>query len=217
MASAPCPTTKKKLEVPARCKQVRGEALVERLLEATLNELVNNDYRALSIERIAEAAGVNKTTLYRRWGTLEALVGDACRRLVKSPFPLPDTGSLASDLLSVFHDLHELLITPRLQGPLRLHFSGKLPEELQTIHDSIKAQKEQEMRTIFRRAVARGELPKDTDIELAFHVMGGAIMHLTLFDPEGCDDARIMQVIDMVLGGATHGAGRRKNARAPRR
>ena len=43
-------------------------------IAATLAELAENGYAGLSLERIARRAGVNKTSLYRRWGSREQLV-----------------------------------------------------------------------------------------------------------------------------------------------
>ena len=50
----------------AAARQVRGEKLVEKVLEAALEELAAKGYAAASIEEISERAGVAKTTVYRR-------------------------------------------------------------------------------------------------------------------------------------------------------
>ena len=53
---------------------VRGEPVVRGILAAALEELASAGYRALRIEDVATRAGVNKTTVYRRWPTKEDLV-----------------------------------------------------------------------------------------------------------------------------------------------
>src|SRR5262245_16386487 len=53
---------------------VRGEAVVRGILAAALEELARTGYGALRIEGVAARAGVNKTTVYRRWATKENLV-----------------------------------------------------------------------------------------------------------------------------------------------
>jgi len=52
----------------------------------------------LTIGEIADRAGVNPTSIYRRWGTLEALVLDVEMAAVEVRSPIPDTGSLRGDL-----------------------------------------------------------------------------------------------------------------------
>jgi AcrR family transcriptional regulator len=46
-----------------RSARVRAAAIA-----ATLAELAETGYSALSLENVARRAGVHKTTLYRRWG-----------------------------------------------------------------------------------------------------------------------------------------------------
>jgi AcrR family transcriptional regulator len=48
--------------------------VVRGVMEATLAELALTGYGALRIEDVAVRAGVNKTTVYRRWPTKEELV-----------------------------------------------------------------------------------------------------------------------------------------------
>ena len=56
----------------------------------------------LRVERIAEAAAVNKTTVYRRWPTREALVTAALERVAEDlSAQIPDTGALTTDLVVV--------------------------------------------------------------------------------------------------------------------
>ncbi len=47
------------------------------VLDATIAELSEVGYAALRIESVAERAGVNKTTIYRRWGDKAGLVATA--------------------------------------------------------------------------------------------------------------------------------------------
>ena len=79
-----------------RSARVRAAAL-----EATLAELAESGYPELTLARVASRAGVNKTTLYRRWGTREALVLDAMLELAGEGVKIPDTGSLHGDLLAI--------------------------------------------------------------------------------------------------------------------
>src|ERR1051325_7702158 len=69
------------------------------VLEDGLAELASVGFHAPRLERIAKRAGVNKTTLYRRWGTREVLMLEAITERASVKVPIPDTGSLRGDLL----------------------------------------------------------------------------------------------------------------------
>ena len=63
----------------------------------------------VSIAEVAARSGVHPTSLYRRWGSVEALVLDVAVARVEVESPMPDTGALRSDLLAyarqVDHDV----------------------------------------------------------------------------------------------------------------
>jgi AcrR family transcriptional regulator len=69
------------------------------VLARTLEELVAHGIEGANVDRIARAAEVNKTSVYRRWPTKEALVAAALERVAdRLGVELPDEGSLVSEL-----------------------------------------------------------------------------------------------------------------------
>src|SRR6266496_3740796 len=70
------------------------------VLRAALEELIAVGYPSFSVEGVAERAGVHKTTLYRRWRNRENLLLEAMLEHGRENVPIPDTGSLRSDLLA---------------------------------------------------------------------------------------------------------------------
>src|SRR5690242_7791444 len=76
----------------------RGQPITEAVLDRTLEELASFGVAKLSVSRIARAADVNKTSVYRRWPTREALVAAALERVhERLASQLQDTGSLRGD------------------------------------------------------------------------------------------------------------------------
>ena len=63
-------------------------------IAATLAELAESSYSALSLGTVAKRAGVHKTTLYRRWRTREPLVLEAMLERAGEHISVPDTASL---------------------------------------------------------------------------------------------------------------------------
>src|SRR5436189_5026884 len=71
------------------------------ILEATASMLVQKGYEQLSVEAVAAAAGVGKTTIYRRFPDKAALVSAAVEARAASAPPRPRTGDLRSVLLEL--------------------------------------------------------------------------------------------------------------------
>ena len=72
-------------------------------IDATLAELAERGYPALSLESVARRAEIHKTTLYRRWGTRENLVLEAMLDRAGERIAVPDTGSLQAETCTSWH------------------------------------------------------------------------------------------------------------------
>src|SRR5436305_3436566 len=79
----------------------RGNVLVDAIFAATLDELADEGFAGLSIERIAERAHTGKASIYRRWGSRLELVLDALDAGLPQLDEVRDTGSTREDLLVV--------------------------------------------------------------------------------------------------------------------
>src|SRR3954469_15131123 len=79
-------------------RSARVRTAVLEAVEAVLGE---QGYAAVTVDGVAERAGVHKTTVYRRWATKEALVADALRERSRVAVPIPDTGTLLGDLTAL--------------------------------------------------------------------------------------------------------------------
>ncbi|MFF9011142.1 TetR/AcrR family transcriptional regulator [Streptomyces goshikiensis] len=67
----------------------------------------------LTIPAVAQRAGVNHTSIYRRWGGREALLADVVATRLERDSPLADTGTLRGDLRAVVDRLLGGPDTPR--------------------------------------------------------------------------------------------------------
>ncbi|WP_051782083.1 MULTISPECIES: TetR/AcrR family transcriptional regulator [unclassified Streptomyces] len=68
--------------------------------QAVLDLLSAPEGEDLTIPAIAQRAGVNHTSLYRRWGSLDALLADTVITRLERNSPLKDTGTLRGDLIA---------------------------------------------------------------------------------------------------------------------
>ncbi|HEX4251511.1 MAG TPA: TetR/AcrR family transcriptional regulator [Pseudonocardia sp.] len=74
-------------------------AAVSRAIRAAVEELVAENGRdKVSIPMVAERAGVNRTTVYRRWPDAATMINEIATYDLDPARPLPDTGDLRSDV-----------------------------------------------------------------------------------------------------------------------
>jgi AcrR family transcriptional regulator len=131
---------------------------------ATLSELAEKGHAALTVEGVATRSGVHKTTVYRRWGSVEGLIADALEMASEEPWPIPDTGSVRGDLRTLTRLVATSFADPD-EGPVSTAFvaaatqSAAAAVALRGFITSLHGQAAR----IVTRAVARGELPAGTD------------------------------------------------------
>jgi AcrR family transcriptional regulator len=85
---------------PAVAKRTGGRsALVFSAVRSAVEDLVNErGSERVTVPMIAERAGVNPTSIYRRWGDLPTLINDIATYRLDPKRPLPDSGTLQHDL-----------------------------------------------------------------------------------------------------------------------
>ena len=177
------------------------------VLATTAELLVERGYQALTIDAVAARAGASKATIYRRWPNKAQLVratldaADAARNA-----SVPDTGELRSDLFAVMDAVAANVADPltrvtaelatlmrhdaQLAEAIREHLAK---EELSPFHDALQ------------RAIARGDIAADTDVELIHDVAEAMILrqvHLDLPVDPGFSARLIDDVLLVLLGGA---------------
>ncbi len=67
------------------------------MLQATRRVLTDQGYAGMSVEQVASAAGVGKTTIYRRYASKKELTAAAINAVREDWGPPPDTGSARTD------------------------------------------------------------------------------------------------------------------------
>lgn len=185
----------------------RSERVVQQVLEATVAELAASGYRAFRVDTVSASAGVNKTTIYRRWPSKPLLVAAAVewmRRFVHE-VPLPDTGSLERDLVEAFR--RRVRFKDRVEGRAwaRLLAEKHDPEVSETIGGAVE-ERSNAWYAMVTRAVARRELPERTDPRLLLGMLG-AIVDSWNASSSGQLKAELLEVaVRTVVSGARAGS-----------
>ena len=146
------------------------------------------------MEEIADRSGVAKSTIYRHFGTREALVIEAVRSCIVE-HPTPDTGSLATDLEDLFsrydqeenraiNELFPLLLDERRRDPA-----------LHEAVEAVVAERQRPLRTVLRLAQLRGEVDPGLDLEIALAMLIGPLTYRRMVQQEDITEAFIAAVL----------------------
>ena len=135
------------------------------LRESALALLAEVGYDRLTMDAVAARARAGKTTIYRRWQSKAELVVDALNS-IKGEHDIPDTGSLRQDLHAMASDL---INAERHLGALTVGMVNALAHDAElrrVFREKFIAPRMAGFRTVFERAVARGEMPAGHDLDL---------------------------------------------------
>jgi AcrR family transcriptional regulator len=151
----------------------------EAILRATAELLGNAGYANLSIEGVAQRAGVTRQSIYRRWPSKLALVTDLLREVSQSA-PLPDAGSLRGDLRALYRLYARNLHTPG--GPIipALVAEAMHDSELASIMGEYVDRRRTAAKRVFERAIARGEMRADADPGMLIDLVSAYFWYLKL-------------------------------------
>jgi AcrR family transcriptional regulator len=134
--------------------------------EATLGLLAEVGYARLTMDLVVARAQVSRSSLYLRWPNKVALVADALQHRARAVPEIPDTGSLPGDMRAF---LRALLRSRSAASRALSAVGGEIasnPELRKAWHRGLAGMLTGCIRAIVARAVDRGELAADTDLEL---------------------------------------------------
>jgi AcrR family transcriptional regulator len=183
----------------------RSARVVSEVLSATLEEFAQQGYAGLSVEAVALRAGVNKTTIYRRWPAKADLVGAALASLRDDDPDPPDTGSLREDLVEVLQHWAAQMVTPRRRAIMQSLVLAHTDPEMQAIVRRMRAERPAIPQVVFERAFKRRELPRGSDTELIATALLGPLHSRTAWKREPVDDAFVRSLVELVVVGALAG------------
>jgi AcrR family transcriptional regulator len=161
-------------EAPPRGRR-RSRRSEEAILDATLALLGEVGFSGLTVDGIAARAGVGKATIYRHWPGKAHLVVDAFRSRIP-PMPVPDTGSLRGDLLTVIgHMVQGLGHSPLSRILPALVEASEQDPELEHLFKEFGAERRAVLLGVLERAAARGELRPGLDLDLTLEIIIGPV------------------------------------------
>jgi AcrR family transcriptional regulator len=190
-----------------KTEQSRDERCRRTILECALDQISKFGFRAVSVESIAEATGVAKTTIYRRWPNKAAIAMDGFMERVHSgTLFTPQATILKSVRLQMrtmakaFRGqdgamiralLAEAQFDPELAAALRERWT--LPRRKMALG-------------LFQEAVRRGELRADINLEATIDLLYAPMYYRLQMGIGPLTDAYIDKIFHMAMKGLTPGS-----------
>ncbi|MFB8033489.1 TetR/AcrR family transcriptional regulator [Streptomyces sp. NPDC056004] len=179
----------------------RAARVRQAVLAAAMEVLAEEGIARLSIAEVAARAGVNETTVYRRWGNREKLVLDAMLTWSNEGIPVPDTGAVRTDLATFARALADYLATPTGRAVTRAASLGSDDPDLAEAWQTFWQSRLDQAGVIISRAVERGELPAETNTALALELLCSPLQTRSLLGHRPIEPDLPERLADMLLDG----------------
>lgn len=169
------------------------------ILEATLDELAETGYGALTIEGVARRAGVGKATVYRHWeGKLE-LIADAITTLKQMVGP-PDTDDPRERIVGMLRNLAVHLASSRFAAcmPALIDAAARCPE-VREYHHRSSAAKRAFFVGMLDEVRAAGHLAADVDTDLLAEALVSPMFFRRLMSPAPFPPDAVDDLVALVL------------------
>ncbi|MEQ6897996.1 TetR/AcrR family transcriptional regulator [Microbacterium sp. KR10-403] len=141
----------------------RSERVRRAVIEAALQLLRDEGVEEFTVAKVAATAGVNATSVYRRWTSRENLILDAIVSEGEKQGGSPDTGTLAGDLTAYAEALGDYLATADGTALTRVLFSPDVLRELQPQREELIGERVRDLTRMLDRARERGEITGHPD------------------------------------------------------
>jgi AcrR family transcriptional regulator len=182
---------------PGRPRDPQVDSAVATAVFALLSEV---GFARLSITAVAQRAGVGKPAIYRRWRSKAEMVVDVLGQAAAVAVPVPDTGTLRGDLEQIYGQmvaLHHLGA-----GRVQLALAAELPfddELAATYRERFVTERRARLQSVLQRAIARGEVRADLDLEVATDLGVGVIQHRAMVTAMRLDDEVVASLVDLLV------------------
>lgn len=178
----------------------RSETARRAILAATLELAGELGPRGLQMEAIARRAGVSKETLYRWWHSRAEVLLEALAERGEQTIPLPDTGSLGTDLRE-FLRATAVSADPATRQLLRALAAEAAsdPAFAELARVTFLARRRAALAELLHRAIARQELTEagaDVWVDLIY----GSLWYRLVFGVGPLDDTWADAIADAVTG-----------------
>lgn len=192
--------------VTTRPTRPRIEGAREReIYDAAVDMVGEVGYDRVTLDEVAARSSASKASLYRRWGDKAALISAAICAQPDAELSVPDTGSAVGDVTALcaapgFFDVGRAGVISGLATALHRDPDQHDALRQRLVHDGTK-----HVRAVLERAVDRGELADDLDVDLLSAVIPAMVLfQMTYRTPGTFDEDFVFRIVTDILAPALH-------------
>jgi AcrR family transcriptional regulator len=181
---------------------VLQDDVTDAIATAFFAELAQVGYGKLSIDAVARRAGVGKAAIYRRWPAKQAMAVALVSAVAVAAIDIPDTGTLRGDIRQFLANADAALRQPLASAivPDLFAEATRNPELADALLATVRTPRRSKSALLLRRAVDRGELPEDIDLELALDFLAGPLYWRRAVVRTPVDEAYLDRLTDKIIG-----------------
>lgn len=180
----------------------RSEKTKIDILTAAYDLLIENGFDSVTVEKIAERAGVSKATIYKWWPNKASVVMDGFLNATSVTLPIPDTGSTIDDMFIQVNNFVEFIMSRKGNVITEIIAQGQLDSKLADIYRNAYFKPRRNIsKQILERGILRGELRKDLNMELSIDLIWGPVFYRLLITGEVLDDIFVRNLVNYAFEG----------------
>ena len=174
-----------------------------KVLAATADLMERLRFGSVTMDAVARASGVSRSTIYRHWPSREALVLEAFTLRTEELTEVDDSGDAFADLTE-----HLSKLAYRLNfGGAASTVAGLIASAIedadfaQHYRSTLVRSRRRGFLSILRRGQVHGQITQDADLVTVIDCLYGAIHHRLLVSKQPIDDRFITSLVQFVSAG----------------
>jgi len=172
------------------------------IFKATMELLLEQGLRKMTIDKVAEQAGVSKATIYRWWSDKVQLSMEAFVYHVQIEGTIMNTGNVVDDYIDWFGKLHRFYISPEGRVLAQIMAESQSRQEmLHPFQDQLREMMYAKCMLIWNRGIERGELDETIDAKMVIELLHSPSSYRMLSNQPPLDDELTAEMIRLLFRG----------------
>ena len=145
-----------------------------KITAAAAELMVERGFDRMTVDDVADRAGVGKATVYRRWPSKNDLAVAAIAEILLTEFPEPETGSIVTDLRELIVSTIAFAGSPGGAAFLKMCITESLRDpRIAALYRESSDRRQRHAHKLIEQAIQRGEIRPGARVDYAMHWIGG--------------------------------------------
>ena len=172
------------------------------ILSASYELLLEDGFKAVTVDKIAERAKVSKATIYKWWPNKAAVIMEGFLYAATARLPVPDTGSTFQDIFIHATSLTRFLTSREGNIIKELIGEGQLDSNLALEYrERFFQPRRMQAKELFEKGIQRGDLKENLNVELCIDLVYGPIFYRLLVTGDELNDSYMHDLVTNAFEG----------------